>query len=72
MNRKNKWLLYATVFILLVISLVSTMLSSECRLSGADLAPIIVITLVSFLIKTGVLSAILIGLKKLWKWIRRK
>jgi len=33
---------------------------------------VIVIALVSFLIKTGVLSAAVIGIKKLWEWIRKK
>ena len=32
----------------------------------------IAIAFVSFLLKTGVLSALLIGIKKLWKWIARK
>jgi hypothetical protein len=27
---------------------------------------------VSFLIKTGVLSALLIGIQKLWEWLRHK
>lgn len=38
----------------------------------ASLLPVIVIALVSFLIKTGVLSAAAIGMKKLWEWIRKK
>jgi hypothetical protein len=33
---------------------------------------VIVIALVSFLIKSGVLSAVVIGIKKLWEWIRKK
>ena len=33
---------------------------------------VIVIALVSFLIKTGVLSAAVIGIKKLWEWFRKK
>jgi len=42
------------------------------QLSAVDLLPVIVIALVSFLIKTGVLSAAVIGIKKLWEWIRKK
>jgi hypothetical protein len=42
------------------------------KLSASDLLPVIVIALVSFLIKTGVLSAAVIGIKKLWEWIRKK
>ena len=33
---------------------------------------LIAIALVSFLIKTGVLSAMIIGIKKLWERINRK
>ena len=41
--------------------------SAYQQLSLADLAPVIIITVVTFLVKTGILSAVLIGLKKLWK-----
>jgi hypothetical protein len=42
------------------------------QLSPADLLPVIAIALMIFLIKTGVLSVLLIGIKKLWERIKRK
>ena len=46
--------------------------SAYQQLSAVDLLPVIVIALVSFLIKTGVLSAVVIDIKKLWEWLRKK
>ncbi len=69
---KNKWILFAVAIIFMVINFLNADFSAYKQLSPADLAPVIVITLVSFLIKTGILSALLIGIKKLWETIRRK
>ena len=69
---KNKWILFGVAVILIAINLLNADLSAYKQLSPTDFLPVIVITLVSFLIKTGVLSAVLIGIKKLWEWIRRK
>ena len=46
--------------------------SAYKQLSPADFAQVIILTLVHFLIKTGVLSALLIGIKKLRKWLKHK
>lgn len=69
---KNKWILFGIAIILIAINFLNADLSAYEQLSPADFLPIIVIALVSFLIKTGVLSALLIGINKLWQWIKGK
>ena len=69
---KNKWILLAIALILIAINLLNADFSAYKQLSASDLLPVIVIALVSFLIKTGVLSAAVIGIKKLWEWFRKK
>ena len=56
----------------MAINYLSKDFSAYRQLSGADLVPVIVITAVIFLVNTGVLSAILIALKKLWEQIRKQ
>lgn len=69
---KNKWILFGVAIVLMAINLLNADFSAYKQLSPADLVPVIAIALVIFLIKTGVLSALLIGIKKLWKWLIRK
>ena len=69
---KNKWILFAVALALIAINLLNADFSAYQELSAVDLLPVIVIALVSFLIKTGVLSAAVIGIKKLWEWFRKK
>ncbi len=69
---KNKWVLFAVAIILMAINFLNADFSVCKQLSPADLVPVIAVALVIFLIKTGVLSALLIGIKKLWEWIKRK
>lgn len=69
---KNKWILFAVALILIAINLLNADFSTYKQLSAVDLLPVIVIALVSFLIKIGVLSAAVIGIKKLWQWIQKK
>ena len=69
---KNKRILFAVALVLIAINLLNADFSVYQQLSAVDLLPVIVIALVSFLIKTGVLSAAVIGIKKLWEWIRKK
>lgn len=69
---KNKWILFCVAIVLIAINLLNADFSTYQQLSPADFLPVIVIMLVSFLIKTGVLSALVIGIKKLWEWLRRK
>ena len=69
---KNKWILFGVAILLMAINLLNADFSAFKQLSPADFLPVIVIMLVSFLVKTGVLSTILIGIKKLWEWLRCK
>ena len=69
---KNKWILFCVAIVLIAINLLNADFSTYQQLSPADFLPVIVIMLVSFLIKTSVLSALVIGIKKLWEWLRRK
>ncbi len=69
---KNKWILFAVAVVLMAINFLNADLSAYKKLSSADFAPVIAIPAVSFLVKTGVLSALLIGIKTLWEKIRRK
>ena len=68
---KNKWILFVVAIVLMAINFLNSD-SSYKQLSPADFLPVLVIALVGFLIKTGVLSAILIGLKTLWEKICRR
>ena len=69
---KNKRILFGVAIVLMAINFLNADSSAYQQLSPADLVPVIVIALVSFLVKAGVLSAALIGIHKLWEWIRRK
>lgn len=69
---KNKWILFAVAIVLIAINFLNADFSAYKHLSPADFLPVIVIALVSFLIKTGVLSALLIAIKKLRERIMRK
>ena len=69
---KNKWILFSVAVILMAINLLRADFSAHQQLSPADLVPVIVIALVIFLVKAGILSAVLIGFKKLWEKIRRR
>lgn len=64
---KNKWILFGVAIVLIAINFLNTDFSAYQQLSPADFLPVIIIALVSFLIKTGVLSALLIGIKQLWE-----
>ena len=64
-KNEKKWILFGVAIALMVINLLNADFSANQQLSIADFLPVIAITLVSFLIKTGVLSALLIGIKKL-------
>ena len=64
---KNKWILFGVAIVLMAINLLNADFSAFKQLSPADFGPVIVITAVSFLLKTGAVTTVLIGLKKLWK-----
>ena len=69
---KNKWILFAVAIGIMAINLLNTDFSAFSQLSAADLLPVIVIALISFLLKSGALSALLIGIQKLWQWLSEK
>lgn len=72
MSKSYKWILFAIAIVIMAINYLSKDFSAYRQLSPADLAPVIVITAVVFLLKTGALSAILIVLKKLWDRIQKQ
>ena len=72
LHMKNKWILLGVAIALMAVNLLNADFSAYQQLSPADLVPVIAIALIIFLIKTGVLSAILIGLKKLWQKVRKR
>lgn len=69
---KNKWILFGVAIVLIAFNLLRADFSVYQQVSPADLVPVIAIAAVVFLLKTGVLSALLIGIKKLREWLRRK
>ena len=69
---KHKWILFTVAIVLIAINLLNADFSAYSQLSAADLLPVIAIVLISFLIKTGILSALLIGIKKLLNRIKGK
>ena len=72
MSKSYKWILFAIAIVIMAINYLSKDFSAYRQLSPADLAPVIVITAVVFLLKIGALSAILIVLKKLWDRIQKQ
>ena len=71
MTKSSKWILFALALVIMAVNYLSKDFSAYKQLSAADLIPVIGITVVIFLLKTGVLSALLIGLKKLWEQIKK-
>ena len=70
--KSSKWILFALALVIMAVNYLSKDFSAYKQLSAADLIPVIGITVVIFLLKTGVLSALLIGLKKLWEQIKKQ
>ena len=69
---KNKWILFGVAIILMAINFLNADFSVYQQMSPADFLPILIIALVSFFIKAGALSALLIAIKKLWEWLKHK
>ena len=67
---KNKWILFGAAIVLMAFNLLNADFSAYQRLAPANFWSVIIIALVSLFIKTGVLSALVIGIKKLWQKIR--
>lgn len=68
---KNKWPLAIAAALMLAVTWFDTDLEALKGLSGSDFLPVAIITAVIFLLKTGLLSVVLIGLKKLWDHFRK-
>ena len=69
---KSKWILFAVATVIIAINFLNADFSAYSQLSPTDFLPIIIVSFIIFLVKTGVLSALLIAIKKLWDWLRRK
>ena len=72
MMKSSKWILFALALVIMAVNYLSKDFSAYKQLSAADLIPVIGITVVIFLLKTGILSALLIGLKKLLEQIKEQ
>ena len=72
MKKGGKWILFIAALIMIAYNLLTADFSAYRQLSAGDLIPVVVIALGIFFLKTGVLSAVLLGIKKLWDRIRRK
>ena len=72
MKGKRKWPLLLAALIMLAVTWLDTDLSAFSQLSPEDFLPVALITAVIFLAKTGALSLVLLGLRKLWNRIRKK
>ena len=70
--KKYRWILFISAVIMIAVNFSKADFSVYQQLSVSELIPIIAITAVVFLLKTGVLSGILAGLKKLWDRLHKK
>ncbi len=64
--------LFISAVIMIAVNLSKADFSVYRQFSANELIPIAAITVVIFLLKTGVLSGILVGLKELWQQFRKK
>lgn len=71
MKKENKWILAIAAVVMMAVTWLDKGPASP-ELAPSDFAPVLIITIVIFIVKTGVLSAVLLGLKKLWEKIREK
>lgn len=72
MKIPSKWIIATVAVLMMAITWLDNDFSAYQRLSLTELVPVICVTAVIFLLKMGVLSAVLIGLKELWKRIRKE
>ena len=71
-NLKKKWPLLLAALIMLAVTRLNNDPDSLSSLSPEALLPVLILTAVIFLLKTGTLSLVLLGLRKLWNRIRKK
>jgi hypothetical protein len=67
---KNKWILWIAAIAIMACNLFNTDFSAFRALSPSDFWPVFAIAVLSFLIKTGVLSALFVGVRKLLNRLR--
>lgn len=67
-----KYTVIAACVIMLILSLRDTDFSAFENLSLSDILPILVIAVVIFALKTGILTALILGIRKLIKLIFKK
>ena len=72
MKKENKWPLVAAALAMMAFSWANNDFSTLNALQPQALVPVIIIAAVVFLLKTGALAAMLIGLRKLWNWIKKR
>lgn len=70
--KKYRWIVFISSVIMILVNLSKADFSVYRQFSTDALIPVIAIAAVVFLLKTGVLSALLIGLKKLWERLHKK
>lgn len=72
MKKENKWPLLLAALVMMAISWADTDMSALRELQPQALTPVLIITVAVFLLKTGILTAVLLALKKTWNWIKNK
>lgn len=68
---KTKWPVTIAALIMLALTWIDTDTGALKNLSPDAIVPVLGITAVVFLLKTGILSAVLAALKKLWEQLRK-
>lgn len=68
---KNKWPVAIAALIMLALTWIDTDTGALKKLSPDAIVPVLGITAVIFLIKTGILSAVLAAIRKLWEHLRK-
>ena len=71
-NLKKKCPLLLAALIMLAVTWLNNDPDSLSSLSPEALLPVLILTAVIFLLKTGMLSLVLLGLRKLWNRIQKK
>ena len=72
MKNKSTWIIFGISVAFIVFNLLRADFSEYEGLSGSGLVSVIAVTLSSYLMKVIILSAVIIAIKKLVDWIRKK
>ena len=71
MKHKNPWPIAIAAVIMLALSWMDTDTGALKTLSPDAIVPVLLITAIIFLVKTGILSAVCMAVKKLWDHFRK-